>query len=81
LVYSVVLRAQESAPKSLISLKTSHFSCPTISSCFTPGNRIRQIVNHILQAKHAILVQEAYAFSSKYITLELNEYLFVTSSL
>lgn len=75
-ILSCFLLAQEcaaSAQRSLISSQTSHSSCPTISSCFTPGqNCTNQIVDHILQAKHTILVQ-AYAFSSKSIADALIE--------
>lgn len=54
-----------SSPTNLVSLSATPVICPTIHSCFTPGqNCTHQITDQIVKADHSILVQ-AYGFSSK----------------
>jgi hypothetical protein len=55
------------SPINLVSLSAKPITCPTIHSCFTPGQDCtHQITDQIVKANHSILVQ-AYGFSSKNI--------------
>lgn len=52
----------------LVSLSAKPITCPTIRSCFIPGQDCtHQITDRISKAEYSILVQ-AYGFSSKDIT-------------